>query len=182
MVTAVTASPLSKRERCSKMKAFILAESRFDREGYLRFNIVAILLCVPLLFVSAVAVAQPPAPSQRQTPADPNVITIQNVCAAALPRAAQGKQFQWSPDGRTIAYFKPVTDGYGLEWNWMRSMLMAANAESCLTSKSVNEFFPTETHRPSGSNGSASEGDYRFSMEHRRARAASFQQSAYLLA
>ncbi len=122
----------------------------FDREGYLRFKIVAILFCVPLLFVCAVAVAQPPGASQRQAPADPNVVSIQNVCAAALPRAAQGRQFQWSPDGRTIAYFKPVADGYGLNME-----LDAVNADGgerkvMLTSKSINELFPA---KPTGHEG-----------------------------
>jgi dipeptidyl-peptidase 4 len=124
----------------------------FDREGYLRFKIVAISRCLPLLFVSAVALAQPPAQSQRPAPADPNVITIQNVCDAALPRAAQGKQFRWSPDGKTIAYFKPVTKSYGLT-----TELDAVNADGSerrvlLTSKSINELFPSKPTGHQGNN------------------------------
>ena len=116
----------------------------------MRFNIVAILLCVPLLFVSAVGVAQPPAPSQPQAPADPKVISIQSVCAAALPRAAQGKEFQWSPDGRTIAYFKPATEGFGLN-----TELDAVNADGSeprvlVTSKLIDQIFPS---KPTGHQG-----------------------------
>ena len=116
----------------------------------MRFPNFAILLCVPLLFVGAVAIAQPPAANKPQPPADPNVITIQNVCAAALPRTAQGKEFQWSPDGRTIAYFKPVAEGYGLNME-----LDAVNADGnerrvLLNSKSINELFPS---KPTGHEG-----------------------------
>jgi dipeptidyl-peptidase 4 len=116
----------------------------------LRFKIIRITFGLPLLLVGAVALAQPPAQSQRQAPMDPNVISIQNVCAAALPRAAQGRQFQWSPDGRTIAYFKPVAEGYGLNME-----LDAVNADGSerrvlLTSKSVNGLFPS---KPTGHEG-----------------------------
>ena len=116
----------------------------------MRFNIVAILLCGPLLFVCAAALAQPPAQSQRPAPADPNVITIQNVCAAALPRTAQGRQFQWSPDGKAIAYFKPATADSGLNME-----LDAVNADGSdrrvlLASKSINELFPS---KPTGHEG-----------------------------
>ncbi len=114
----------------------------------MRFNIAAILLCVPLYFVSAAAVAQPPAP--RPAPADPNVISIENVCSDALPRAAQGKQFQWSPDGRMIAFFKSVAEGYGV-----RMELDAVNAdgserEVLLPSKSIDKLFPP---KPTGHQG-----------------------------
>jgi len=121
----------------------------FDREGYLRFNIAACLLCVPLLFAGAVAVAQPPA--ARPKPEDPNVISIQDVCAAALPRAAEGKQFQWSPDGQTIAYFKPAADAFGLNME-----LDAVNADGSdrrvlLPSSSITKSFPS---KPTGHAGS----------------------------
>ncbi len=116
----------------------------------MRFNIVAILLCAPLFFVGTVGVAQPPSASQREAPADPNVISIQNVCAAALPRAAKGRQFQWSPDGRTIAYFKPVMEGYGLNME-----LDAVNADGSerrvlLSSKLIDQLFPS---KPTGHEG-----------------------------
>ncbi len=102
------------------------------------------------VFLAGAVFAQPPAPSQRPAPADPNVISIQSVCAAALPRAAQGKQFQWSPDGRTIAYFKPVLEGYGL-----LTELDAVNADGSeprvlLPSKSIDKLFPS---KPTGHQG-----------------------------
>jgi dipeptidyl-peptidase 4 len=114
----------------------------------LRFNIDAILLRIALLFVGAVAVAQPPPP--KPPPADPNVISIRDVCAAALPRAAEGKQFQWSPDGKTIAYFKPAADSYGLNME-----LDAVNADGSdrrvlLLSKAITELFPS---KPTGHEG-----------------------------
>jgi dipeptidyl-peptidase 4 len=116
----------------------------------LRFNIAAIFLSVPLLVFDVAAVAQRPAASQASAPADPKVISIQNVCAAALPRAAQGRQFEWSPDGKTIAYFKPVAEGYGLA-----TELDAVNADGSerkvlLTSKSINVLFPS---KPTGHEG-----------------------------
>jgi dipeptidyl-peptidase 4 len=106
----------------------------------LRFNIVAVLLCVPLLLVSAIA--QPPAPGQKPAPVDPNVISIQNVCAAALPRAAQGKEFQWSPDARSIAYFKPVTDGYGLNIELDAVSADGSGQRVLIASKLINQLFP----------------------------------------
>ena len=114
------------------------------------FKIIQITFCLPLLLAGAAAVAQPPAQSQRPDPAKANVISVRDVCAAALPREAQGREFQWSPDGKIIAYFKPVTDGYGLNVE-----LDAVNADGSgrrvlLTSKSVNELFPS---KPTGHEG-----------------------------
>jgi dipeptidyl-peptidase-4 len=116
----------------------------------LRFNIAVILFCVPLVFVSAVTVAQPPASSQRPAPPDPNVISFQNVCAAALPRAAQGKEFEWSPDGRTIAYFKTVADGYGLNIELDAVDANGGNRRVLLASKLINQLFPA---KPTGHQG-----------------------------
>ncbi len=125
-----------------------MLKSGLDREGDLRFKIAVKLVWLPLL--GAVALAQPPAQSQRSAATDPNAITIQNVCAAALPRAAQGRQFQWSPDGKTIAYFKPVAEPYGLGTELDAISADGTDPRVLLASKAVNELFPS---KPTGHEG-----------------------------
>jgi dipeptidyl-peptidase 4 len=107
----------------------------------LRFKIIRIYFCSFAFWVGALASAQPPARSQPPAPADPNVISVQNVCAAALPRAAQGREFQWSPDGRTIAYFKAVADGYGLNAELDAVDADGGSQRVLLTSKLINQIF-----------------------------------------
>jgi dipeptidyl-peptidase-4 len=108
----------------------------------LRFKIIRISFLVFALSGGVFAVAQPPAASQRPTPADPNVISIQNVCAAALPRADEGKLFQWSPDGQRIAYFQVVAESYGLRMELDVVSAQGGERQTLLTSKAINELFP----------------------------------------
>jgi dipeptidyl-peptidase-4 len=104
---------------------------------------------LPILIASAV-LAQEAGQTKTTTPAISSGITVKDVCAAALPRAEQGKQFQWSPDGRSIAYFNPVADSYGL-----RMELDAVGAEGgdrrvLVASKLINQLFPS---KPTGHEG-----------------------------
>ena len=94
------------------------------------------------MLIAGIVFAQEASQQKPANPPNSGDISVQDVCAAALPRAAQGKQFQWSPDGQTIAYFQPTADSYGL-----RMELDAVSAEGgerrvLVTSKSVNELFP----------------------------------------
>ncbi len=77
-------------------------------------------------------------------------ISVEDVCAAAVPWSEQGNQFQWSPDGRSIAYFKPVTTGYGL-----RVELDSVNADGSartilLSGPQIDKLFPP---KPTGHKG-----------------------------
>ncbi len=101
------------------------------------------------MLIAGIVFAQEASQQKPANPPNSGDISVQDVCAAALPRAAQGKQFQWSPDGKTIAYFQPTADSYGL-----RMELDAVSAEGgerrvLVTSKSVNELFPPkpDAHR-----------------------------------
>lgn len=108
----------------------------------MRFKIIRLPLCIPVLWFGAFASAQPPVRNQPAAPTDPNEISIQDVCAAALPRAAQGRELQWSADGRTIAYFKPGADGRGLNMELDAVDADGGNHRVLLTSSAIDGLFP----------------------------------------
>jgi dipeptidyl-peptidase-4 len=69
-----------------------------------------------LLLVAAsgwVSFAQTTESPRTAAPVESGALSVKDVCAAAPPAATRGNQFQWSPDGRSIAYFKPMTAGFG---------------------------------------------------------------------
>jgi len=110
----------------------------------LSFYIVAILPCVPLLFVSAAALAQPPAQSQSARPTEATAISVGDVCAVALPRAQEGNEFQWSPDGKSIAYFKSVAGGVGLQMELDGVDANGSQRRVLLTGHAIDHLFPAK--------------------------------------
>jgi dipeptidyl-peptidase-4 len=111
---------------------------RFSR----RFAARALSFSLVALSLAATALAQhPPIPRVVGSPSTSGV-SIQEVCAAAVPREAQGNEFQWSPDGASIAYFKPIGAGFGL-----RLELDAVNASGSertvlLSGPQIDRLFP----------------------------------------
>lgn len=107
-------------------------------------RVVAVLTCGSALLASGVLRAQQRPESGAPAQGRPDAISIPDVCAAALPRAAEGEIFQWSPDGRSIAYFKPVATGIGL-----RLELDAVDADGgggrvLLASRAIDHLFPAK--------------------------------------
>jgi hypothetical protein len=112
----------------------------FDREEHLYIKVVAFPWCALSFMATIFAPAQQPNQIEQSRPPDAKGISVRDVCAAALPRATEGKQFQWSPDGRSVAYFKAAADGYGL-----RMELDAVDADGgdrrvLLTSQAIDRF------------------------------------------
>src|SRR5271163_3938696 len=104
---------------------------------------------LPIL-IASIVFAQEGSPQRPAGPPISGDISVHDVCVGALPRAAQGKQFQWSPDGRIIAYFKPVADGYGLNMELDAVDADGGDRRVLLTSKLINQFFPA---KPTGHQG-----------------------------
>ncbi len=142
MVTAVTASPLSKRERCSKMKAFILAESRVRSRGIFafqhRFHSVlrsaSLCQCCRRSSTAGPKLSRDRGGSKRYH--DPECL-----CGSASESSAgQAVPVEpgWADHCLLQARGRRLWTGI---WNWTRSMQMAANAE-CFSrvSSSTNSF------------------------------------------
>jgi dipeptidyl-peptidase 4 len=102
------------------------------------------------MFLAGIVMAQPGAVQKPAAPSNPNDISVHDVCEAALPRAAQGRQFQWSPDGKTIAFFKPVNDGYGLNVELDAIGADGGDRRVLLASSGINKLFPA---KPTGHQG-----------------------------
>ncbi len=90
-------------------------QERNERSSrYFQSIAAAVLLLWPLILAVGPASAQRRGERSAPVAISPGEITIDDVCAAAVPRESQGKQFQWSPDGRSIAFFKSFETGFGL--------------------------------------------------------------------
>lgn len=76
----------------------------------------------------------------------PTGVSIQDVCAAGVPREAQGNAFAWSPDGGAIAYFKPLTTGsFGLHLELDLVSASGGDRSILLTGPQIDRLFPPTT-------------------------------------
>jgi dipeptidyl-peptidase-4 len=76
-------------------------------------------------------------------------ITAHDVCATAVPREEQGLQFQWSPDGGSIAYFKPLANGFGPRLELDVADSAGTTRSVLLSQEQINRLFlatPTAGH------------------------------------
>jgi dipeptidyl-peptidase 4 len=85
--------------------------------------------------------------AQRRDPqssvvTDPSVLSVKDVCAVAATPASRGNQFQWSPDGREIAYFKPLASGLGLRLELDAVVASGGERRVLLSQKQIDQLFP----------------------------------------
>jgi dipeptidyl-peptidase-4 len=80
----------------------------------------------------------------------PGEVSINDVCAGAVPREAQGTGFEWSPDGIAIAYFQPLPSGFGLRLELDLVSADGTKRETLLGQEEIDKLFPP---RPSGEEG-----------------------------
>ncbi len=108
------------------------------------FSIVGSALLLAVLFATSGIVS---AQRRYKPPAavNPDEVSIDDVCAAAVPRESQGTQFQWSPDAASIAYFKPMEHGFGLRLEL--DLVNAAGSERSvlLSQQKIDELFPARS-------------------------------------
>jgi len=117
-------------------------EQNHDRRSRRRFTAVLRRAAwLPLLLVPAVPVLSQRA-ARPETPANPNDVSINDVCAAAVPRESQGNLFQWSPDGGSIAYFKPLESGFGLRLELDVVDAASAGRAVLLNQGQIDHLFP----------------------------------------
>ncbi len=89
-----------------------------------------------------IAFGQEGAPPKPSPPADPNLVSIKDVCSAAVPRSEQGNAFQWSPDSSAIAYFKPVEEGFNLRMELDVVTAAGEQRKTLLTRSQIDALFP----------------------------------------
>jgi dipeptidyl-peptidase-4 len=91
--------------------------------------------------------AQQPVGSKVPPLARADSISVGDVCAAAVPRDSQGREFQWSPDGGSIAYFKPLGSGPGLRLELDMVDASGAHRGVLLSQGRIDRLFPSTAVR-----------------------------------
>jgi dipeptidyl-peptidase-4 len=102
------------------------------------------LSCCAVLWASRFVRAQQQAEAKPAVSTATSGISVKDVCAAALPRAAEGTQFQWSPDGRNIAYFKAVPASFGLQIELDAVDADGSERRTLLDAKAIDQLFPAK--------------------------------------
>jgi dipeptidyl-peptidase-4 len=111
------------------------------------YRFVARTLSSSLIAVSlsATLLAQHPVVPRNASQSPTPGVSIQDVCAAAVPRASQGNAFQWSPDGSSIAYFKPTAVGFGLRLELDAVNAFGSERRVLLSGPQIDHLFPPKS-------------------------------------
>jgi dipeptidyl-peptidase-4 len=117
---------------------------------HVSYPAIATLLCSLPLLAGHLSPAQEATGPKAPPTTNPNLLSINDVCSAAVPRAEQGNAFQWSPDGSAIAYFKPAEKGFDLRME-MDIVNADGNQRSALLSpEQLDKMFPARVDEESG--------------------------------
>lgn len=101
-------------------------------------GLAALLLSAPVCACLAQTTESP----RAAVPVESGGLSVKDVCAAAPPAAAQGNQFQWSPNGGSIAYFKPMPTGFGLRLELDLVSVPDGERRVLLNQQKIDHLFP----------------------------------------
>ncbi len=130
------------------MRSILVGNGNFGRPS--GWRAVAACVCFWLLSPQGLATAQQITEPKPPPPANPNLISIKDVCAAAVPRREEGNGFQWSPDSGFIAYFKPVEQGYDLRMELDSLNVADGQRKVLLPGPQLDRLFPARVAEESG--------------------------------